>query len=104
MTVARFTLVPAFSRRWWALWAAKALAGESTKAMVDSARRGRPWQARPETVPSDVGLVAVAVGSSAFDAWRTWFAMRGVTFPTPSKAPVVFLPSPEPPEDRRHAA
>lgn len=105
MTAARFLVLSPFSRRWWSAWYAAALAGQSTAGMTRAALRGRPWQVSPDTVPSDTGFVAIEINSPAFNAWRTWFAMRGLSVPTPSKVPVVFLPSPQPPpEDRRDAA
>ena len=100
---ARCTLLPAFSKRWWALWRAKANAGETTAAMVHAARRGKGWQAKPDEVPSDFDLVPVRVGSPEFKAWRLHFQMLGATFPTPTIAPVVWLPAGDPPSSRRAA-
>lgn len=100
---ARLTIVSPFSRRWWSLWRARALAGDSTAAMVHAARRGRGWSARPDEVPSDFDLIPVRVGSPEFKAWRLHFQMLGATFPTPTIAPVAWLPAGDPPGSRSAA-
>ena len=100
----RFTLLPVFSRRWWATWCNRAMRGETTKAMVDAVRRGRAWQALSTEIPSDTGTVAVAVGSPEYDRWRAWWASMGVNLPRPNKAPVIFAPAAEPPSRKADVA
>jgi hypothetical protein len=101
--VTRYVFVPPFSRRWWSLWRAKAVKGEPTAAMVRAARSGKGWQARFDAMPNDCDLVAIKIDSPEFRAWRLHFQMMGAVFPTPSRAPVAWLPAGNPPGSRKAA-
>ena len=65
--------------------------------MEHAARRGMPWRVPPEKVRSDIGLIDVAVNSPGFAAWAEHYERRGVRLPRPSRCPVIFMPSQEPP-------
>lgn len=91
-------LLKPFSRRWWAAWHDRAASGQSVDAMTHSGRRGVPWQAAADSVPSDLAMVAVEVRSPAFGAWLRHYETRGVKMPIPRWAPVAFMPGALPPE------
>lgn len=94
----RFTMLPAYSRAWWAVWLKRVDGGLPVAAMTVGAKRGRSWQVLAEDVTGDRYLVSVTIRSAEFERWRRWFLQKGIELPKPSRCPVVFLEAPEPPE------
>lgn len=65
--------------------------------MIRSAKRGLPMVVTADALVSDLGLIAINVGGSAWSEWAAYYGRIGISLPTPSRCPVVFLPGALPP-------
>ncbi len=107
-----FVPVVGYGRAWWCRWVGYAGPGNRDAegrplrgAMMARQMAERARQGTPEGAPlaeaqalerAAAGYVAIRVDSAEFEAWRAWWAARGIELPRPDRVEVIHLPAASP--------